>query len=255
MVNKLKKTLLFLLCASFAVLFCGCSEFVPGGASVTAAAEGGDTVIEVAMKIDGHGKIESVRFDEIFEPRQLAVAANADGDNTVEYFDGKKSEYYYKYLYIDSVLFTAEVTDTGVFYSNKDREIDDLNSYAMSAEEGLLWYYNAVKDNKAFYGRKGKDGPEITETAFTAPTGSVRKRDSDYWPAGGYGKGYEANMSAIEEYLVENGVGGLSNYDNIVNDGGIVKINGIATGATLANAAHPYLRAAQRAYELCYDLI
>ncbi len=65
------------------------------------------------------------------------------------------------------------------------------------------------------------------------------KRRNGYWKAGSYGKGYEYNITAIENFVKAKGVGYSANAA-VKSDGGSYVLGGIDTGATISGFSEYY---------------
>jgi hypothetical protein len=168
----------------------------------------GGYVGKAVVKTDSNGDI-TVSLDEAFLPHTLAgvdiEAAEWDEDNTV-LFDSHGDAYAAKYIeYNDKVyvgisagksLSYVEADETGAAVGNTDLEKTILRSQANMAA-----FYALVPAGKfKIFTEFGGTGTAVTTTS----NGGVTKKDSPgYWA---FGQTWIGNITAIEEFIAENGV-------------------------------------------------
>ena len=139
--------------------------------------------------------------------------------------------------------------DAGGKYALADgTQYDDWIKEAENAE-----YYWQRMENGDFHILKS-DGDKYSVTYSPYAEGQTTdkskrffKSKNGYWPAGGHGKGYKANMAAIADFIKAKGVG-FNGSDASKNDGGNYVLGGVDTGASVTSFKE-YYAVAQKAFD------
>lgn len=160
-------------------------------------------------------KIEDVTYDEAFLPNTWAALnyTHEEGkelpDEVLHHLKNDQSSYYAKYISIDGKVFTGTIRENDLVideytYVNqvvnyKSDTIDDLFSYLYKSEENAKWYYEAVKNNKAFI--CNKNGEKVESLPLLNDVGWF-KSEGKYWPQSQTNPlGWKGNIDNLVEYL------------------------------------------------------
>ncbi|HEY8419704.1 MAG TPA: hypothetical protein VIL03_04650 [Clostridia bacterium] len=260
----MKKVVLSLLAIMTSLLFVvgvfGCGDKTPETNSATALGivHGHYLgVVDITVKKDG--TITDIKIDEIFLPYNWAKKTT-EGDNATftDFWtvDGEQKDFA-KYIKIDTKYFEATAsTDSAVNYpiwKEVNGSINDLEKELGEKADLRTWYYNAVKANKVAIVKAVGNGFEDEKDPAKNSYGSMFKSTSSYWPEGGRGKGWKANIQAIENYVKEHGVDfeeGDVEKDNNTNTWWIGDVD---TGASLTDFAD-YIKVVKAAYSKAMDI-
>lgn len=243
--KKLFKVLAVLVLVLSAATLVSCKK----NKEVTAKGYGlvnGDYVGVVEIKVK-KGEVTALTFDEVYLPSHWAGIANVEGVDEALYLSYQGSYgpvNVAKYVMVGDKKFTAELVEGAPVYSAEG--IADLKTWINASEENAKWYAEAViaGNAKATDASWNKASFKITADV---EGGYTKAATADtYWPAGGYGQGWKANVEGLAATLVGTSMG-FTESQIVKGEDGKYTIGGNTTSASLASMKD-YVAVAQRAY-------
>lgn len=224
-----------------------------GDKEVTASGYGlvhGHYVGEVTVTVKG-GLVTSAKVEEYFLPYNFAKvdATHKDREDVLEADSRGSAVYYAKYVKVDDILFTGEVTgeegSRTVVY--KATGINNIEEW-VKTEANAKKYVEAVKANKVFIADSTGAKHTVLTTVDANAKNSMQKSKSGYWPKpeNGSNLGWAANMAEFVKDITGTKVDGTVEVTQ-ENGKNVIKINGVKSGAT-ATDYKDYYEVAKRAY-------
>ena len=189
------------------------------------------------------GKVVAADLDEACLPTQVAASADL-GEYVVEVAGkGGKTTYYYKTVNVDDLTFVYD-TEKGDYIVNGTPAKTWLATAANSQK-----YFEAAAANKVVAVKSA------TETVVLKATQLIKSQNG-YWDAPAEtALGWDANVAATCNYVVENGFDAITAKDAFTANAGEGKLdnewkdaNGVLTGATWTDM-WDYLVILKAAYE------
>ncbi|HEY8443516.1 MAG TPA: hypothetical protein VIL24_01805, partial [Clostridia bacterium] len=254
----MKKRIFSILTVLMSLLFLvgifGCQK-VPATSSATALGIVHDHYLGVAeITVKKDGSVVDFNFDEVFLPYNWAKKVPQGENSSFTHYwtvDGVEKDYA-RYIRIDNKYFEATASsDPNVTYpiwKEINGSINDLEAELGEKADLRQWYYNAVKAGKVAIVKSTDNGFEDEKDPAKNSYGSMFKSTSSYWPEGGRGKGWKANIQAIENYVKEHGVDFQEGDLDQDKDTNIWYIGDVETGATLKDFKQ-YMNLVKVAYE------
>ncbi len=189
-------------------------------------------VAEITVKGE---KVTALKFDEVYLPTQWAqTTAEVDG-LTLSYAGNYGDVIVAKYVMVGDKKFTGVLNadNTGVVYSADG--IADLKAY-LATEANAKWYAEQVLAGNA----KATDASwaKASFSIYGETTGWT-KLTSGYWPTGGWGQGYEANIKALQDALIGTSMN-LYEANFTINTENKVVLDTITTTATITGYKEYY---------------
>lgn len=199
-------------------------------------------IAEIKIKDE---KVTALTFEEVYLPSTWAKITNVEGVEKDLYISTTDSHNatvnLAKYIMVGDKKFTGELVDNAVIY--KADGIDDLKTWIDASENNAKWYAEELLNGNVAVTNNNFVKQETI--AFSGSTKEqLKKSTSNYWPAGGNGLGWKANMDALTNALV----GSKMNFDEakIVLEG-TWKFDQVTSQATLKDGLD-YYKVAKRAY-------
>lgn len=199
----------------------------------------GGYVGQAVVTTNADGEID-VTLDEAFLPHTLAAvdteSEDWNGENTITYTAHGRESSLAKYVVYDGTTYVGMTFGTGVMWVEADENGNPSGNTSLEMaiirnEVTMRGYYTGIQ-NGAFevLTEFGGDPMAVETTTY----GSLTKRGSEYWAAGGPGMGWQANIDEIENTAEEHGVS-YTYGDMSRNDDGVWEIADAVTGATASD--------------------
>lgn len=208
---------LIIMIAAIAVIgLAGCGDDAPavGGYAPSQTTEAyaythGGYIGQAVVSTDAEGAID-VSLNEAFLPHTLA-AVDIESDewteeNTVFYVSHGRQTNVAKYVSYNDTVYVGTTFGTGVFWVEADENGEPagatgLEKAILRNQTTMAEYWDAIAEGAfAVYTEFGGSPITVTTTSY----GSLYKRGSSYWDAE---PGWLGNITAIEEFIEENGAG------------------------------------------------
>lgn len=191
------------------------------------------------------GVVTALTFEEVYLPSHWAGLANVEGVDEALYVSYQGS---YgpvnaaKYVMVGDKKFTATLVEGAPVYSAEG--IADLKAWLNASEENAKWYAEKVLAGEAKATTASWEKALFQITADIE--GGYTKSTTGYWPAGGYGQGWKANVEGLAKTLVGTKMG-FTESQIVKGEDGKYSIGGNTTTASLASMKD-YVAVAQKAY-------
>lgn len=207
------------------------------------------SLCKVEMTTTG-SKIDSVSFDELALINDWSdksvISGETENADWQEVTVNSAVSYYAKKVQFGDRIFYSD--NAGVYTLDDGTQFADWIKNGDNAE----YYWNCMQQGNYYILKENGDKYDVTylplsEGQTTDKSKRFFKTQNGYWQAGGYGKGYIANMEAISAFVKSKGVGYKAD-DAAKNDQGNFVLGGVDTGASVASFKD-YYKLAQKAYE------
>jgi hypothetical protein len=243
----LKKIYIFFIFILFSFVLMACGKTEKEGVAYGFTYK--DYIAVATVKVENE-VVTSVVFDEYFLPSTWAKVKVLDTEVPSDVIVSGNS-WYGKYIVIGDKNFTGDLREQplvidNVTYSNQSVKyssngIDDLFVWLRSSEENMLWYAQAVEENKVFVA-KADYTTSTYETAGLVDSNNklaFKKSLTNYW------NNWAPNMEEIAKAITGTKMG-VADADIKQQDGKWV-IGDIQSGATNVSFKE-YYAVAQKAY-------
>ena len=207
------------------------------------------SLCKVEMTTTG-SKIDSVSVDEVSLIGDWAnkdvISGETSGSDWQEVTVNSAVSYYAKKVQFGDRIFYSDnagiyALEDGTLFSDWIKNGDNADYYWARMQSGD---YFILKENGDKY---DVTYLPLSEGQTTDKSKRFFKSQNGYWQAGGYGKGYIANMEAISAFVKAKGTG-LNADDATKNDKGNFVLGGTDTGASVVSFKD-YYKLAQKAYD------
>lgn len=241
----MRKTIVIAIAVVLLVSLIGCGSdsdeaavggYAPNQTAVAYAYTHGGYIGQAIVTVDAEGSL-TAELNEAFLPHSLAAvdfeAAEWTEDNTVTFIQRGDEVRVAKFISyagtnyvgttVGGAMIYTEADETGAPSGGQDLEqIISRNQGRMAA-----YYDNLAAGEFAIYTEFGGSAIPVTTTSY----GSLFKRGSEYW---NFGIGWNGNMTAIEDFVAENGVS-ASLDDFSRGDDNFWSVADATTGATASD--------------------
>lgn len=228
------------------VVFLGCGSeepapaptgFAPGQTTEAYDYVHGGYVGKAEVTVNEDGSLDAT-IDEAFLPHTLAIvdieSDEWNEDNTVSYVVRGDEVHVAKYIAYDGTNYTGVTVGGALAYvaSGDEGEPEGntiLEKAIVKNEETMKAWFENIQDEKfQIFTEFGGDPMAVTTTDY----GSLTKRGSSYWD---FGIGWQGNMEAVEEAVMQHGVGYSFDEMQRDEDSGEWSLADATTSATLSD--------------------